>query len=275
MVDIYGCHFEYKNKSSREYGLIFANVETKRFLQLSGSIKGETIFHKGTKRRYLLGDNYEDSPVEFEVEIVTDNGSTIDRDERREIERWLFNRPSYGRLYIDSEDDYFGDTSEIIDGEEKRLYLNCRFVNPTRIEYRDGVTGYKATLEADCGFWWQDNISITKTLNHTQLSSQSTITIEVDTDIEDYVYPDIRFTTGDVAGDVTITNQQDILFPAVFKSIGRNTTVDADGSINFVNHVELFMADQHFLRLVNGENNIVVRGCVKDIIITFQNRRLL
>lgn len=217
MVDIYGSHFEYAGVSSRKYGLIIANAETKRNTNLSGSIKGVTVFNKATKSVSLVDNDYSGSPVSIDIEIVTDDAQPIGRSEMREIEKWLFNRANYRKLYLDEHDDIYGETYEIIDGEQKRLYLNCRFVNPSRLEYNNGVIGYKATMEADSGYWWQD--AIIRTFENGDgstiasvgegASSSWKINISVDTDIDDYVYPVITFTTGNSGGNVMMFNLSD------------------------------------------------------------------
>ncbi|MBP5463032.1 MAG: hypothetical protein J6Y20_13060 [Lachnospiraceae bacterium] len=163
MADIYGSHFEYAGVSSRGYGLIIANVETERFRNTSGTITGVSLFHRGTKKRYLIDDDYSEFPVSYEVEIITDDDGCISAGDRRQIEKWLFNKPSYRKFYLDLDDDCDGETSEIIGGERKRLFMNCRFINPVKLEYNGGIVGYRATLEADSGLWWQD--SITKTIS--------------------------------------------------------------------------------------------------------------
>lgn len=78
-----------------------------------------------------------------------DNERLIEPSERRAIEKWLFNKREYCKLYLDMADDLYGETFEYIDGIRKRNYLNCRFINPEKLEYNGGIVGYKATLEAD------------------------------------------------------------------------------------------------------------------------------
>lgn len=165
VADIYGSHFEYGGISSRRYGLIFANVNTGRNLLVSGTINGVTVNSKRAKKRYLIDDDYSNFPITFDVEFFTTDDHAFGMYERREIEKWLFNKHEYRKLYIDLYDDPHGEFYEIIDGEQKRLYLNCRFVNPERIEQGGMTVGYKATLEADSGLWWQDAVTKSYTLD--------------------------------------------------------------------------------------------------------------
>ena len=109
MADIYGSHFEFAGVSSRELGLIIANVNTSRSVSLGGPKEGVTIFSRAANKQYLIDDDYSSSPV-------------------------LFNHRDYRRLYLDIDDDVYGETYEYIDGEKKRNYLNCRFINPERVD---------------------------------------------------------------------------------------------------------------------------------------------
>ena len=205
MADFYGSHFEYGGISSRKYGLIFASVTENRFLATAGTIKGDTAFNRKNKKRYLIDDDYSDAPLSFEVEIVTDYDRGIEYSERRKIEKWLFNRHQYKKLYLDIADDCAGETFEIIDGQQKRLFLNCRFINAEKIEGNGGIVGYKATLEADSGLWWQDAVVKEYTINNPSASSSTIITVNVDTDIDDYTYPKVTINMADNAVELTVS----------------------------------------------------------------------
>ena len=202
-------HFEYAGVQSRQYGLIFANVETDMFSSLSGSISSVTSFNKRNKRNYLIGNDYSEFPLSFEVEILTDDEHVISLEDRREIERWLFSRHSYSQLYLDPADDPLGETYEYVNGALKKLFLFCRFINPTKLEYNGGVVGYKCTLETDSGLLWQDTISKAFALNHTTTDAWSNIVVDVDSDLPDYTYPDVYITMGSIGGDIQIANHTD------------------------------------------------------------------
>lgn len=159
MLNFYECHFEYNGVSSRDYNLIFACIETSRFRPIVGVKSGAFLFNRKEKANELIGDNYEDTPLSIEVEIVTCDGEPFDLKTLREVERWLFTNSLYRRLYIDMDDDKYGETYELIDGVQKRLYFNCRFLAPEKIESRGGVIGFKCTLETDSMMLWQDETS--------------------------------------------------------------------------------------------------------------------
>lgn len=275
MADIYGSHFEYASKSSREYGLVIATVEAGRMDKRTGDIEGMTIFSKSANKRYLLRDDMSNSPLSFDVEIISVDQRPIDYMERRKIEKWLFNRHDYRRLYIDMADDPFCETYEIVDGVRKRNYLNCRFINAEKLIYGDGVVGYKATLEADSSMFWQDEITKTFDVPNTDATMTSTITVKVDTDLDDYTYPKVVFRMGQYGGDVTIINHTDEgTRMTKFVGLSAYATVTMKGELNYVSgqYYEKFYKS-NFIRLLDGSNNIAITGNVERITFEYQNRR--
>lgn len=156
MVELYGKHFIYNGTFSRNYGLIFANVETSRYLSISGQKEGKFVFNNAIKARHLIGDKYDASPLTFEIEIVTCDGHAIEYNEIRQIERWLFVNSTFRKLYIDPADDPFGETTDMVYGVQKNLYFNARFLYPEKIEGNGGVVGFRCMMETDSMMMWQD-----------------------------------------------------------------------------------------------------------------------
>lgn len=277
MADIYGSHFEYGDISSRKYGLIIASVESNRMAKTSGDIEGITIFSKASEKRYLVGNDMSNSPLSFEIEIVSDSERTLDFQERRRIEKWLFNRRDYRKLYIDMADDPFCETYEMIDGVRKRCYLNCRLLNPEKLEYNGGIVGYKATLEADSGMLWQDPIQKSFLVKNGDEGLSTIITVDVDTDLDDYIYPKVKITMGSVGGEIIISNNSDDSSRLTkFVGLSAFSTITMKGDLNYVSgqYYEKF-SQRNFVRLLDGVNKLTVMGDVDTIEIEFQNRRSL
>lgn len=276
-LELYGCHFEYAGTTSRRYGLIFANANTQRLTALAGNISANTIYSKRENKNYFIQDDYVDSPVSFEAEIITDNDRGIPLHDRREVEKWLFNRPEYCRLYIDISDDTFKESYEFVGGIPKRLYLNCRFVNPEKMEYNGGIVGYRCTVECDSCMAWQDAVTESFDLGHASASDSSVITVEVDSDLNDFLYPEVTITVGDQGGDIIIANNTDDETRLTgFTDLSPGITLILKGSINYVSgeNYEKF-SNRHFIRLCDGENRFTVMGNVSSISFTWQNRRYL
>lgn len=280
MADMYGSHFEYGGVSSKTHGMIIANVETTRFTQVAGTIAGVTIFNKSGKRNYLIDDDYSGSPLSFEVDIITDDESALDKASRRTIEKWLFNRHNYRKLYLLADEECDDDVdvgTETIDGEEKCLYMNCRFINPFYLEYNGGIVGYRVTLETDCGYWWQDAITKTFDLNHSSENDATTINVQVDTDIDDYTYPRVTIVMNSTGGDFSIMNSTDDGARLTsFTDITAGATITIDSEFNYVSdQYYLKFYKQNFPRLLDGENQITIRGNVRSISFRYSNRRNL
>lgn len=408
MADIYGSHFTYGGLSSKPYDLIFANVETDRFAQVAGTISGVKIFNKNGKRNYLIDDDYSESPLSFDIDIVTGDGSTLSRAERHNIERWLFNRHRYRKLYINPaydcdsigvgevfpyraivsgsvggikgyslalssstppsalyvyfefEDGYSasnftftidGDVAltdenargffvktaecnpnsfdrtfvikaasesssmsitcsvlsytydvlsneastsmqirnainvykafisgadvEYINGEPKDIYLECRFISPTVLEYNGGIIGYRATLEASSGYWIQEQVTETFAVDNSTEGSITHINIAIDTDIDDYTYPEITVVIGNTGGDVSITNYTDSTTRHTsFVDVAAGATIVIDSSYNYISgQYYLKFSNQNFPRLLNGNNDLVISGDVQSVTVRYNNRR--
>lgn len=160
MIEIYGKHFIYNDVYSRDFGLIIANVDTSREEHIAGVKSGKFIFNRATKTRTLIGDDYADTPLSFDIDIVTCNGRALEFKKVRQIEKWLFENSLFKKLYIDPADDPYGETSELVYGSEKRLYFNCRFLGAEKLSYNGGVVGFRCTLETDSKMLWQDKTAV-------------------------------------------------------------------------------------------------------------------
>ena len=80
-----------------------------------------------------------------------------------------------------------------------RRYLRCRFINPEKLEYNGGIVGYKFTLEADTGYWVEDPITYSYSLNQAA-GSTSNVSFTPDTDTDTYIYPSVTVTSGSTGG---------------------------------------------------------------------------
>ena len=308
MADFYGSHFEYggiiSNFASqsqtlfpavRGYGLILVSAGTERMTRISGDISGVTVFRKKQAARTLIDNDYSDFPITFEIDIVTDNDSCIPVNDRRLIERWLFNSHNYRKLYIDPSDDCDGEMSETIGGATKRLYLNCRFMNAERLEFNGGIVGYHATLEADSGLWWQDAVTTelitapsggwpSPSATETVLSKS----VSVDTDLPHDTYPKVTITVGSSGvtsngetsyGYVSLLNSTFLMSETSFYDLRSNNVIVLDGNTNYVSGQYYEKMDgRHFPRMQNGTNTFTIRygNCViTSIVFEFNNRRML
>lgn len=270
-MDLYGCHFEYAGELSRKYGLIIANVNTERNILLSGSIQTVSAFNKKNNVKHSIGKIYSEAPFVFEMEVVAEE--PIESDWRRKIQKWLFNQQGYQKLYIDSADNALGEVFKLSDGKLRRTYLNCKFINPEKIEGSGGIVGYKFVVECDSHLAWQDPTNASYILTE----SPTTITVTTDTDSDFYTYPKVTLTTGSSGGDVSILNLTDNDGRATrFVDIPANTSVIINGAYNFVSdgYYESFV-NRNFPRLLDGKNELSISGDIISIEFEWQNMRYL
>lgn len=276
-MDLAGCHFTYADVSSREYNLWFAHCDTSDYTQINGTTKPVTVFNYRGNRQYFIGDSYKDSPCAIDVEFVTDDDRTLSPQEMRDIERWLFNRKNYYKLYIDIADDCNGECYQIVDGKESRFYFNCRFTNPLKIYGNGGVVGFKARMECDSYMLWQDPITKTFAINGTSIMSGKVIDIDVDTEVNDYVYPKVTIQMASAGGNITIINNtDDTSRRTTFRSLTGSITFTINGNINYVsggNYIKFY--DRNFIRLIPGTNKIGIAGAITNITFEWENRRYL
>ena len=216
MIRLEECRFAYNGFSSFFNpdipDLMFAHIDTEEVRVISGRKTGEFVFNKASKSRYLVGDSYDDSALEFDVEIVTCDNSTLSLSQIRYIERVLFSNSVFQELYL-----YVIDADkEIETDEEYWSYLNCRFLYPEKIFSGDGVIGFRCTLQTDsmmvcsncyAGFNFDDEVII-----------------DSETGVE--------IIKGDADGDGEITVHDAIVCRAVAAyGMSRNTTGDPIYSI--------------------------------------------
>lgn len=271
-MELYGSHFEYAGVNSRRYGLVIATVDTSRFTSVMGDAETVSIYNRRNHRRYYIEDDLSDSAVSFDTEITSDRPLTLQ--EQREVEKWLFLRKGYFPLFFDVKDDCQGTTYDLVYGEPLRYYLNCRFLEPKKMEYNGGIVGYEVTLECDSPVAWQEP----KTRRFSLSSTSTDIQLEIDTDMDEYVYPKVSMQLGSSGGDISIVNLSDDPNRATsFEGLDGSMTLKMDGNTNYISDTESYkkFKEKHFIRLRDGLNRIRVTGDVTSIEFEWQNRRYI
>lgn len=274
-MDLAGCHFTYDGISSREYGLWFANADTSAYTAINGETKTVTVFSSRGNRKFYVSDSLVDSPVSIGVEIFTDDAHALSVQEIKEIEKWLFNRKGYFKLYVDIADDCFAETYEIVDGVEYRYYFNCRFINPRKIQGNGGIPGFACVMECDSLTLWQD--AITKTIEPEFAEDGSAeFSIDIDTVMDEYVYPSVKFTVGETGGDVMLVALDDEDRTTSFSGITALIEFTMDGNYNYIsggNYTKF--QSKNFVRLLPGQNRFVLTGDITEIEFTYSARKYL
>lgn len=263
-------NFEYDGIKSAKYGLFFGHVDTERLKKICGDITYNQAYYPSLNRQEIHGTTKDEFPLSFELEIIS--AEPISYWSAKEIKNWLFNSPTYKKLYASRVKDK---TIEKINGEEKRRYVECVFTNPEAMFYADGLHGWKCTCTLSSGWAFQDEIEITYT------DFTENITIPVDSDNGDYIYPTFTFSADATINPIspTIINTSDNNRAMEIKDIPAQTEVYVDSAVGTITDntgTSLYpnLVDQKFLRLVNGDNVLQISG-ISELTIKYQNVRFI
>lgn len=259
-----------------QYGIQIVNIETDRDLRMVGEPEPLTVFGKKGLRNHLICDRYDDSILTYEVEFYREDG--IPDSMRSEIERWLFHRGSFNKLYMREPGSCSG-SSQFLQTDEDGvpLYLNCRFLAPVKIEDGNGLVGYRATMQTDAPFAWADETEQVFALTGGSASTSAVVDVVVNSDLPEYIWPKVTIWMGSTGGDITIANGTDDASRLTsFAGITASTQLVINNETNFIsgqNYTKF--SNKNFIRLVNGVNHISVIGDITSIKFAFRNRRYL
>ena len=252
-------NFEYDGINSKKYGLFFGHVDTERLKQICGNLEYNQVFYPSLNRQEIHGINKDEFPLSFDLEIIS--AEPISYSSAKEIKKWLFNSPTYKKLYASRIKDK---TIERINGEEKRRYVECVFTNPEAMFYADGLHGWKCTCILSSGWAFQDEIEITYTFDDPTVETE--ITIPVDSDNNDYIYPSFTM----VADNSRVMEVDGVPASTVISVLSEIGTIKDDTDQSLYS----FLKGQKFLRLVDGNNIISVKG-ITSLTIHYQNVRYI
>jgi hypothetical protein len=267
-------NFEYDGINSKKYGLFFGHVDTERLKQICGNLEYNQVFYPSLNRQEIHGVNKDEFPLSFDLEIIS--AEPISYWSAKEIKKWLFNLPTYKKLYASRVKDK---TIEKINGEEKRRYVECIFTNPEAMFYADGLHGWKCTCILSSGWAFQDEIEITHGFDDPTIETE--IIIPVDSDNNDYIYPSFSMVTDNSSAkmNIQLKNKSNNSRVMEIEGVPANTVISVLSDIGTIKDdteqsLYGFLKDQKFLRLVNGDNIISVKG-ITSLTIRYQNVRYI
>lgn len=259
--------FEYNGINSAQYGLFFGHIDTDRLKKICGDVEYQTAYYGSQNRRMIHGIDYDSSPLSFDLEIISEAPISISK--AKTIRRWLFHSPVYHKLYQSYADDK---SIEKINGQIRRIYVECIFINPEELRYADGLHGWKCTCQLSSGMAFQEEVQYT----YTDFSNN--IVVNVESDYNDYLFPTLTIGSNSGSTPISIKNITDNNRTMVLKGnlLGNAITVDcALGMIS--NSLNIFsdgLEDMKFLRLLPEKNELEVTG-VTSLSIRWQNLRYI
>lgn len=141
--------------------------------------------------------------------------------------------------------------------------------------YADGLHGWKCTCTLSSGWAFQDEIEITYT------DFTNDIIVPVDSDNGDYIYPSFTMIADNSSAkmNIQLKNKSDNSRAMEVDRVPANTVISVLSDIGVITDdtsqsLYGFLKDQKFLRLVNGDNVISVKG-ITSLTIRYQNVRYI
>lgn len=145
--------------------------------------------------------------------------------------------------------------------------------------YADGLHGWKCTCTLSSGWAFQDEIEITYSFDDPTIETE--IIIPVDSDNNDYIYPSFTMVANNNSAQMNIQlkNKSDNNRVMEVDEVPANTVISVLSDIGVITDdtsqsLYGFLKDQKFLRLVNGDNVISVKG-ITSLTIRYQNVRYI
>lgn len=263
-------YFIYGGVNSSVFHLVFANLDTNKLKEISGTTEYTTEFYDGLNRHEILGSGWDGDPFSFEVEVISEQ--PISDLDAKKIKRWMFNSPHFQKLYEGLNAKKSLD--EFVDRKIKRSYVECVFQNPSEIRKSGNLFGWRCTCLLATPMAVQDPTEV----EYTDFSQP--ITIDVDTDFKGYTYPYVEIKAGNSSpsADITIKNITDKNRSMQVKSVTAKSTLYVDcgvGSITDSSEYSYYdkLTDQKFLRLLPGVNTLEVTGDVEKLKLRWNNAR--
>lgn len=244
MQDTDAITFTYDGVPSEKYGLFICRLDTGDVFQLNENHTPKTLSLPRIYNRVFLG--YEDSePLTFELLLASE--TPIDANIRQAINRWLIRRNGYKEFRINREDYY-------------NVYFKCIFTNQETMYVAD--TPYVIKVTAICDSPYQYGKPVITKCNS---ASNAGLILNNISDIDGYVFPQIKISMSSQGGDIAIVNTtDDINREFKFEGLSGNEIITIDNARKVIvsslgiRRIESF--NKKWLRLVSGINNLEITG---------------
>ena len=175
--------FEYAGKNSSIYNLVSCEINKDYQNIISGAEYEptvDTIPHSASQ--LLLGLNYADKPLEFDLEIINPD-ENIPYTQVEEIKDWLFGQDGWKKF--------------VLINERQDYYLRALLIPSEDIMDVNGYRGFRCKVRNDSGFWYKDeDVVVPLTYSYTNVYSDIKKTIDLDyVPAKMEINPKIKFST--------------------------------------------------------------------------------
>jgi hypothetical protein len=273
-------YFKFGSFESYDYGLRFVNIETARNMRLEGEYKSNYFFNRTNQTRHILKNQYEDSPLYLEAEILADDemlGSFWRHSAI--VEKALFSNREYVNLTYSNHDmvegrDFVDNSKPVFDIPVEQYLdrgipkLRCRFINAEVIEDSCRKVGYKFVI--DCA---SDMPEVERQISLSSPSGQNTRVI-VNNFNKEYVYPRMVLTVGSSGGNLQIKNISDSTSRTTeFVGLTPGSTLVIDGKNKEISSGALAkFSGRLFPRFIDGTNTLYINGDISNAKITWNEK---
>lgn len=255
----WGSSFQFDGIPSDMYNLYISSPDDGEVAVPSANVElfTESIYQR--PKVYLYG--VQQTPVlEFPIKIFTPG--EIDNGVSQIIQRWLFGRMQYKKLYI-------------MQNDMTDVYFNCIINQPEVIKNGNIITGFNANVVCDSPFAWEYQKSTTGTYTDAVVSTvQKFINLSDNTG---YLYPTLQITMNILGGDIYITNLNDSDRVFSFTGLSANEVLTVNNEYNTIvsstglSRIATF--NKKWMRFVPGLNELQILGSISSLKITYQFAR--
>lgn len=199
MAMVFGTNYYFNGINSADYDLVLCSFERTSIEEINMGLDYEVENYVTESVIYDYGAKYKE-PIKFEMTVIHDDKSPFNRQQVREIMRWMDNCKDEMRWLTFYDDEVDRDIN----------YL-CRITGKYKIVI-NGVSGLKFEVTCDSSYAYGNLISDSIVSTH-----DSPITKEIFVDSDDIVYPEMVIVyKGTVRKDVSIytvaeTNERSML----------------------------------------------------------------
>lgn len=247
-------HFIFNGMCTDEYNLIcgFVGGKIDDYFSAGSQTDLQTESNFNGSVYHIISNKYSE-PINFNLELVHKDGGKLSREEVRSIIKWLCNPIDYMPLQI--KDTFY-----------ENIVYYVKFTNPEKISI-NGVNGIRVKCTSKYPYGLTNLIKKKYVLNSSILS----FTIPVNSDENDYIYPEFfKITFNSNCNLFTLKNLNDIEDSQIeVKNIENGESFNFKCQDKFIetlstNPLERF--NKKWPRFLNGKNEFVANStCVIEV----------
>ena len=235
----------------------------------SSSSSGEEAGAAGSDVKLLIQKIYrrpvplfygveQDPVLQFPISMYTINDELTAAD-FSDVATWLFGQMNYKKL-------------RIVQNDMQDIYFNCFLTAPQIVRVGNIIRMVTATVVCDAPWGWGEPTTYTYNYNPNEYLPLANVRIDNLSDNNFYTFPtNLVIEANLFGGTVTITNVEDAGRQFILTVLPNEVvTMNCDLQIISSNLVTypLENFNKNFLRLIQGTNNLIVEGNIKNLTMT-------